>query len=425
MPSRRRVLAGGGLGLAGVVGSVRFVERPIPLDHEVESAIDWPMPRYDPAGTGANPDATGPREDPTIRWERDLRDLQGPMPAPPTLYGDAVFVVGRSSLYALEREDGRIRFERTGYSYLSSPTVASADAYRSPTLAVRGNEGVLGLSASGGYALAGRGIGLERWYGPGEEPPTRTFANPVPPSPVAADGTVYAALPDLDRLVAVDASSGRLEWSYEPDLVWPGEPNRPAVRDGTVYATFRPDVVAAIDAGTGDVHWEIELEPAEPEDEHDYRELVAPTATEAGLVVPSRRAVSLLDPADGSRIWEYEHGGRVTDGSVAVADGTVFAPDGRDDLHAIDLETGQEVWTTEYGLDAHPVVAGDVIYLTYSWLDDLIAVDVENGERLWEREIGAGPSQPIVGDGVLYFAGHEGVTALEDGGDGGDGGGGE
>ncbi|NGM68089.1 PQQ-binding-like beta-propeller repeat protein [Natronolimnobius sp. AArcel1] len=411
MPSRRQVIASGGLSLVAIAGGARAVDGPISI--AAGSDFDWPMARFDAAGTATNPDASGPVEGPQVKWERDL-DASVKGPAPATLVGDTLFVVGRSSIAALDRETGRVRFERDGYSYLSAPTVAEASAYRTPTLAITGNEGVYGLSAGGGYGAGEFNVGLQRWHAPGSPPPIRTSANPHEPSPVAADGTIYAAIPDSNRIVALDSSSGRLEWEYATNER-SGGVNRPAVRDGTVYVTTRPDHVAALDAATGDIRWTTLVEPLEPEREHDYRQCNPPTATERGLVVPSRRAVTLLDPDDGSIEWEYVHDGAASDGSVAVADGTVYATDGEDELHAIDIETGEQRWTAEYAHDVHPVVADGVVYLTYFWLYDLVAIDAESGERRWTYELEAGPSQPIVGDGVLYVVAHNRIVALEEG----------
>lgn len=412
MPSRRQLLAGGGLALAGVAGR-GVLETPRSIQ-TATSSVDWPMARFDAAGTAFNPAASGPSDDPQVRWERDL-DASVLGPAAPILVGDTLFLVGDGALLALERDRGRIRFERSGYSYLSAPTRAAARAYRSDTLAVQGRAGIYGLSADGGYAVAGSSVGLERWHAPGSEPSIRTSASPTPSSLVAADGTIYAVVPETNRVVAIDASSGRVRWEYAVGDERSSHPNRPAVLDGTVYVTSWPDYAVALDAESGEPRWEVAVEPEEPERPRDYREVTPPTATSEGLVVPSRRAISLLDPDTGDLEWEYVHDGTATDGSVAVSDGMVFATDGDDELHAVDLDSGEGMWTAEYRPDVSPVVADGVVYLAYAWLPEVVAVDATTGERRWTREVGHGPSQPIVGDGVLYVVAHDRVVALEEG----------
>ncbi|PCR91198.1 PQQ-binding-like beta-propeller repeat protein [Natrinema ejinorense] len=410
MTSRRRVLAVGGLALTGIIGGTHRLDRPVSA--ATASDTDWPMARYDAAGTGYNPAASGPKDGVTIRWEREP-DATVRGPAPPTLRGGTLSVVGRTSLIALERPSGRLQYERDGYSYLSSPTWANATAYRTATLAVRGIDGIYGLQAGGGYDVFGRSVGLERWHAPGQPPPIKRIANPTAPAPVAVDGVIYSVVPETNRVVALDASSGRVRWEIEI-----GEglhtANRPAVRDGTVYVTCGAGHVVAVDAETGDRRWDGRVEPLDPDDEFVARQSNPPTATSAGLVVPNRRAVTLLEPGGDDIRWEYVHDGVASHGSVAVADGTVYATDGDESLHAIDLETGDEVWTAEYTRDVHPVVADGVVYVADFWLPELHAFDAETGDRRWTYELSHGPSQPIVGDGALYVVAHGRVLALEE-----------
>nr|WP_230198571.1 PQQ-binding-like beta-propeller repeat protein [Halopiger goleimassiliensis] len=368
------------------------------------------MARYDAAGTGGNPAASGPKDGVQVRWET-APETAVSGPAPPVLIGETLFAVGREGLVALERDTGRLRFERLGHSYLSAPARVSTTTYRSDTLAVTGIDGVHGLSADGGYAAAGYSVGLERWYAPGREPPMKRYASPAGPPPVATEGSVYAVLPGSDRIIALDGNSGRVRWEQDVETSVATLASRPAVRNGTVFVCGWESVLA-FDAETGQHRW-TGMPGTDGTGRH--RDLLAPTATDEGIVVPSRSDVALLDPADGSLEWEYRHDGNATDGSAAVADGTVFVSDGDDALHAIDLETGTKEWTAEYRHEVHPVVADGVVYLTYAWHPELVALDAETGERRFTYEGLEWPSQPVVGDGVLYVVGHERVVALEEG----------
>ncbi len=420
MPSRRQLLAGSGLAISLAAG-IRALETPSSdpstLATDSQTDHDWPMARFDAAGTAFNPDASGPKDGIQRRWETEP-DSSVIGPAPPVLREGTITLTGRGSMIAIDPSNGRVRFDRSGYSYLSGPTWVETSAYRTDTLAVTGHEGVYGLAADGGYALGDLSIGLERWHAPGQAPAVRTRASPEMPRLVAADGTIYAVVPETNRIAALDGNSGRVRWTAAIGARRSSQPFRPAVRDGVVYVTASPDHVEAFDAATGDRLWDRTLEPVDSNADSDgfgYREVATPTATSAGLVVPSRRALSLLDPDDGHLEWEYVHDGALTDGSVAVANGTVFLADGEALLHAVSLETGEAQWTTEYRHDVDPVVADGVIYLAYFWLPELVAIDAETGDRRWEAEIPAGASQPIVGDGVLYVAAHDTVLALEEG----------
>ncbi|WP_394739140.1 PQQ-binding-like beta-propeller repeat protein [Natronococcus roseus] len=408
MLSRRQLLAG--LGVTGATAATAAVSSAALASDGDDGRYDWPMARYDPAGTGHNPDATGPKDGVEVAWQQDTESPMHGLTAP-ILLGETLYGVGRQSLVAFDRESGEIRFAREG-QYWSTPARAAAKAYRSDTLAASSREGIHGLNADGGYELFGRSIGTERWHAPGEESRRWSGSAPREPSPVAADGTVYAVVPETDRVVAIDASSGHLEWERTIGDPRSSGTNRPVVSEGTVYVSSRPGDLVALDADTGEVRWSEQPDP-NPDSALNYRNFRPPTATEAGLVVPDREGVALLDPTDGSVLWEYDLDGNATDGSAAVAHGTAFVTDGEESLHAIDLERGEREWTADYSPDVDPVVADGVVYLGYQYAE-LVAIDADTGERRFAYDDSVYFAQPIVGDGVVYVLTDEGLLALEE-----------
>lgn len=427
MPSRRRVLSGSGLALAGLASGTAALERSSdPLSSaantvaEVDAGpgpdpdaaatvtvdpIDWPMVRYDAAGTSHNPDASGPRDDVRVRWEREIDpgsyDWHSPI-----LTGDTLFATGRDSIIALDRESGDVRFTRSG-TFRSAPARAAASAYRTDTLAVSSPDGIRGLNAGGGYDLLGLEFGLERWHGAGAGSGSSARSSSTTRPPVTDGETVYAIAPTAHRAVALDANSGDVRWEFSIDDLPLASPYRPVLWDDTVYVVGFPTTVAAIDAETGERRWAVGLEQID---------LLAPTATAEGILVPGNRQVSLLDHDDGDVLWEYTHDGNADDGTVAVADGTAFCTDGTGTLHAIDLEDGSERWTaeTEYPFQTSPSVADGVVYLADFWWDELLAFDTETGDRRFTYDDGTGFSQPIFGDGVCYVVESQRILALEE-----------
>lgn len=406
MPSRRQVLAGGGAALTGALAGYIGSE----AAQDASSQFRWPMARADPASTGSTDDA-GPVSEPMVRWQSDQeKDFAGY--APPVVTGDRVIAIGRNILATMERDTGELRFDREG-SFRSGPTLARADAYRSDVVCTRSQNGHRGLAADGGYGIGGVTVAFDRWHAPGGRSSAYVHGGPRRSKTVAADGILYAPSPDENSLYALNANSGAVEWATRLTADVHPAPNRPAVRDDTVYATGPIGTVTALDTETGDREWEIDLEPL-ADDRRQYLATSAPTVTDDGLIVPGERAVDLRALEDGSRLWRYVHDGSATDGSAAVANGLVVVADGEESLHGIDLETGDQRWTAEYGLDVDPVIADGVVYLTYTSLPELHAFDLETGDQLWNREVPSGPSQPAVVDGVLYLATFDGVLALEE-----------
>ncbi|WP_436345245.1 outer membrane protein assembly factor BamB family protein [Natronorubrum sp. FCH18a] len=399
MPSRRRLLASVGLAAAGSLGAHAAIAA-----QSDSTTIDWPMDRYDAAGTGYNPDASGPKDDVEISWAASLERTGGFAIDQPVVVDGTVYA-GTDELVAFDAETGDVRFSY-GKAYGSSPAHASASVYRTDTLAVATPDGIVGLNAGGGIGLFGHRFGAERWQGPGRTSAS-FFGSPETPAPVAVGETVYAAVPDTSDVVALEAGSGRERWRrrIEYDGGYGATPHRPAVRDGTVFVTAQSALIRAFDVETGDEEWRGELEDPT---------ILAPTATEDGVVVPTRNGAAVFE-ADGSGIrWVRDLTGNATDGAAAVADGTVFVTDDGTDgsLHALDLETGDEEWSVPFGPGVFPVVADGVVYATDGY--ELAAFDAETGEERFTYEPEWYLSPPAVGDGVLYVVDGDRVLAMED-----------
>ncbi|OLZ39887.1 pyrrolo-quinoline quinone [Natrinema saccharevitans] len=395
MPSRRQAIASGVLGVAGLVGGYAAVD-----DRSDATTIDWPMARYDAAGTGHSPDAVGPKDDLQLAWEGQLEDTGGFAVTPPVVV-DGTIYAGNEELVAFDAASGDDRFSY-GIEHSSSPAYVSPSIYRSGTLTVGTDDGIAGLNADGGLRAFGVQLGANRWDGPGPSPSSPPVKALEGATPVPADGTVYVAIPDRSEVVALGATDGSERWRRRLDA---GDGSgvtvrRPAVKDGTVFVTGWPSQVRALDAETGDVVWSDEL---------DDGMVLPPTATADGVVVPTRGGLSVYE-ANGDVRWSRDLEGNATDGAVAVADGRVFFADGTESLHARDLETGAEEWTLSFTQEAAPIVADGVVYVTGGY--DLVVLDAATGDRRFTRETDWFFSQPAVGDGVLYVVDGDSVLAL-------------
>jgi outer membrane protein assembly factor BamB len=400
--SRRRWLEVSGLALAGSLGSM-VVTSGAESGHT--SMYDWPMARYDPAGTGHHPSASGPKDGIKIAWTHDTTDWFLGTVSPIHQTG-TIYAVG-NGLLALDSDTGTRQFGVPG-PYRSSPARARTSVYNTATLAVTAPSGVFGLNASGGFdiPLLQQSRDAERWAGP--QSPTGGFfgsADLVPP--VTANTTIYTAIPGTNSIAALDPTDGQVRWRsthHEDDAVSVAF-NRPAVHDGLVFVTNWPRQATAYRADTGEQHWQHEL---------DEQTLLAPVATEEGVVVPSRNRVTLLNAADGTVLWDRALDGNVIESAPAVANGTIFVADEQESLHALDLATGEPLWTTPFEGSTSPVVADGIVYAVRSSYA-LVAIDAVSGTKRFEYQPSQVPlSTPIVGDGVLYAANRKRVIALEE-----------
>ncbi|WP_018257634.1 PQQ-binding-like beta-propeller repeat protein [Halomicrobium katesii] len=400
MPStRRRLLASAGVALAGAVGgSVAGAQ-----SESSPEPVSWPMARYDAAGTAHHPSATGPRGEVEVAWSHESTAwFQGT--TTPISAGGRLYAAG-GGLLALDPEDGERAFGASG-PYQSSPARAPAGRYETATLAVTTPTDVFGLNEGGGIGvpLTDERLGVDRWRGPGSKP--GFFGPPEPPSPVVADETIYTPVPAGDSLVALGSGSGSVRWRATfDDEASSSSFQRPAVRDGLVFATAWPGQVSAYRAESGAREWHRKL---------DEQMISAPVATASGVVVQTREDVRLLDLADGTTLWRAEFDANVTDSVPAVADGTVFAVDELGSMHALDLASGEVLWSTPFDGKTAPVVADGVVYAVRSGFE-LVGIDATSGDRLFAYRPSQVPlSAPIVGDGRLYAANRKRVIALEE-----------
>lgn len=143
-PSRRRFLELSGLTLAGSLGSVFAVSG---AESGSTSAYDWPMARYDPAGTGHHPAASGPKDGVQVVWTHDTTDwFRGT--APPIRQADTIYAAG-NGLLALNSTTGARQFGHPG-PYQSSPARAQASVYDTATLATEQRYSVRELTTTHG-----------------------------------------------------------------------------------------------------------------------------------------------------------------------------------------------------------------------------------------------------------------------------------
>lgn len=145
-----------------------------------------------------------------------------------------------------------------------------------------------------------------------------------------ANETVY-----LNRgggIAAVDAQDGSEVWEHEEITA-----SQPTVVYDTVFVTGGE--VFALDQASGEVRWQTDFQPEES--------IGAPTVAYDGVYVVVDGWLYALEAADGDVRWVIPCiDTRPFSRSAAAANGVVYATS-LDHLHAIEPETGEEVWRVE------------------------------------------------------------------------------
>ena len=140
-----------------------------------------------------------------------------------------------------------------------------------------------------------------------------------------------------------------------------------------------------------------------------------PPVISAGLVlVPDGTGLTALDLRTGEAVWEADLGALAT-GPLTVADRTVYGATADGVLHAVDLTTQQERWTSPGAAPTTQVSVVDGTAYFGSSSQELAAVDAASGTRRWSVALGHSTGKHAIADDVAYLAGDggSGLTAVD------------
>lgn len=270
-------------------------------------------------------------------------------------------------------------------------------------------------------------------------------------SPVLADGVVYVASRD-GHLYALEEDTGEEVWRFDS-----GEAiavNASSVISGdTVYTGNDAGTLFALDRHTGELMWEADTNSRIGTSAAIYDGIVIMATASAGAE-DEEVGIHAFNAADGERLWYYETSNIYSTPGIAkdtifvadivgtiyaldirsgeelwsrdtgysgasppaIVDGTVYMGGGGNRLFAFDVDTGDQQWAFEasdgFGFESGPVVVGSTVY-AYNHMEQLYAVNADTGEALWKLPVGrdeATPRQPVgqkstpaVRDGMLYM----------------------
>ena len=229
-------------------------------------------------------------------------------------------------------------------------------------------------------------------------------------APTVSNGAVYVGSWD-GHIHALDAATG--------DILWQNQVNRegsadssPAVSGGIVYVGSWDGHIYALDAATGELRWHHKV------GERGSSGSSSPAVSggvayfvgwSGGSVLRLGRAsVFALDAVTGNLLWRFGFGD-YTPSSPAVSGGAVYVGS-RDDLYALNAATGDTLWSyqTDGIVDSSPAVSGGAVYVGS---DDhhLYALHAANGALLWRYQTdGRVDSSPAVSGGVVYVGSRDG-----------------
>ena len=193
-----------------------------------------------------------------------------------------------------------------------------------------------------------------------------------------------------------------------------------AFNAGRLYVTSGFGVALALDAATGKEIWHNDL----------GRPIVNAPVVSGGRIFVSTddNQMHALAEADGRMLWEHqgitETAGILSSTSAAVAGETVIVPYSSGEIYALRAQTGTVNWsevlshsgqvTALSELDdiaGRPVIdRGQVYAISHSGV--LTAINLSTGDRLWTRDIGGTQTPWAAGDYVYVLTGQQQLICL-------------
>ena len=207
---------------------------------------------------------------------------------------------------------------------------------------------------------------------------------------LAVEGDTLYVTTGFGALVALDVATGRERWVQKLESAATGAP---AVKGGIVYVTSRDSRAWAINAADGRVKWQL---PGTPTTSVMVGG-TAPAVTDKFAVFPfgSGELVTAFRKG-GVQVWATSVSGKrrgrayagISDitGDPVISGNVVYAGSQSGRIVALDMGSGERLWTAKEGAYSPVWVTGGSVFLV-SDEAQLVRLDAATGERIWGVEM--------------------------------------
>lgn len=327
----------------------------------------------------------------------DMQHLvpQEKLPFQPSETATPVLDEAATRLY-VATHNGKVRCKFHGkdaWVFQAGGNILAAPALSGETLLVPGGDGVL-------YAL-NRFTGVVRW---------KNDIHEELGSPPTVDAGRVFLMSTEQSITAIDIKDGKTIWKFHRDP--PGGftirgDARPQVAHGTVFAAFADGTVAALDPADGVARWTRPVSGTTGE-YLDVDWLDAPENDSRIYAASSKVGVVALDVVTGDAVWTAN----IPGANHVVADGPRIVAGGRGQVVALDRVTGAQIWKLALEKDrfpTQPVVVNGLVLVAQD-RGPLIGIDAQTGEARGAFDPGSGFSQPVLAvPGVAYVVSNGGA----------------
>jgi outer membrane protein assembly factor BamB len=204
----------------------------------------------------------------------------------------------------------------------------------------------------------------------------------------------------------------------------------PVVADGRLFAIDTRARVSALDANTGGRLWQVTIKRPETSERVAFGGGVS-VEGERVIAATGYGVIVALNARTGAELWRRDVGIPLR-GSPAIAQGRVFTLSQDNQLFALNLETGEQLWDATAIAEnagilgaAAPAVSGDTVVVGFS-SGELNALRSENGRITWQDNLARTgrltalaaladiDGSPVIDRGRVFALGHGGrMVSLE------------
>ncbi|MDH4063593.1 MAG: PQQ-binding-like beta-propeller repeat protein [Acidobacteriota bacterium] len=237
----------------------------------------------------------------SVRWQRDLTTT-----VTPAVGGDSAYVAVGEGVEALEVATGQTRWQTMLSSRVTSVTWDTGwllcAGETGDLAALRGDDGeVMWRSTLGAQVVAGPAPGLDRVYvgladgrlvaldvATGRHAWERTLPGRITGLSSFDDQLIAGTTDNAVYSLSLSSGSQRWRWRVGGDVT-----GTAASDDRHVYFVSRDNMLRAVDRGSGNLRWIVDL---------STRPAAGPQLFAGVVLVPLAAAVALFEPANGSAI---------------------------------------------------------------------------------------------------------------------------
>ena len=221
---------------------------------------------------------------------------------------------------------------------------------------------------------------------------------------------------NIDIVHCMDAITGREVWRYEypcEDKNFPGPNSSPVIDGDVLYTLSWMGDLYCFDAATGRVRWKRHLVADSISVNNEWGFAGSPVVFGDMLLLTAGKSGAALNKHTGETLWKSELE------ACGLTTPVLFSENGRQlalfsshpEIHAVDIETGERLWSYEWKTCNDPFVLGDKVFLTANHnrkRSMMLDIGSEERQTLWESRVMLGWSfqNLVVIDGHAYGIGN-------------------